>query len=192
MKYLSRKVIIFVSGAFLFGFAAKAAETPNVVIIYGDDVGYGDIGVNGSEAIPTPYIDSLAASGINFTDGHCTASTCTPSRFSMLTGIHAFRNGARILPPNAPLIIPTDKLTLPKLFKKAGYETAVVGKWHLGIGKQGKDVDWNGVVKPGPLEVGFDYSFLLPSTNDRVPTVYVRNHHVVNLNPNDPLYVATG
>lgn len=165
-------------------------QRPNVVIIYGDDVGYGDVGAYGSEKIPTPNIDQLAAGGLIFTDGHCSASTCTPSRFSLLTGIHGFRHNARVLPPNAPLIVPTDKLTLPKLFKKAGYSTAVIGKWHLGIGETGVTTDWNGVVKPGPLEVGFDESFLLPSTNDRVPTVYLRNHHVVNLDPNDPLFVG--
>lgn len=178
--------------ASLLGLAsfAAASDRPNVVIIYGDDVGFGDIGVNGSEMIPTPNIDRLAAEGINFTDGHCSAATCTPSRFSLLTGIHAFRYGARVLPPNAPLIVPTDKLTLPKLFKRAGYHTSVIGKWHLGLGEEGVKTDWNGEVKPGPLELGFDYSFLLPSTNDRVPCVYLRNYEVVNLNPNDPIYVG--
>lgn len=166
------------------------ANRPNVVIIYGDDVGFGDIGVNGSKMIPTPNIDRLALEGLNFTDAHCSAATCTPSRFSLLTGVHAFRYGARVLPPDAPLLIPTDILTLPKLFKKAGYSTGVVGKWHLGIGDGENKVDWNGDVKPGPLEVGFDYSFLLPSTNDRVPCVFLRNHRVANLDPNDPLYVG--
>ncbi|VGO11960.1 Arylsulfatase [Pontiella desulfatans] len=169
---------------------AQAADQPNVVIIYGDDVGYGDVGAYGSEMIPTPNIDRLAAQGLRFTDGHCSAATCTPSRFSMLTGIHGFRHNARVLPPNAPLIVPTDKLTLPKLFKKSGYQTAVIGKWHLGIGEKGKPVDWNGDVKPGPLEVGFDYSFLLPSTNDRVPCVLMRNHRVIGQDPKDPLYVG--
>lgn len=163
---------------------------PNVVIIYGDDVGYGDVGVYGSKKIPTPNIDSLAKSGIQFTDGHCSAATCTPSRFSMLTGKHAYREGVRVLPPNAPLCIPTDILTLPKLFKKGGYDTAVIGKWHLGIGEKGKPVDWNKEVKPGPLEIGFDYSFLLPSTNDRVPCVYLENYKVVNHDPSDPIYVG--
>ena len=166
-------------------------EHPNVVIIYGDDVGYGDVGVNGSTKIPTPYIDKIASQGISFTDGHCTAATCTPSRYSMLTGLYGFREGVRILPPNAPLCIPTNILTLPKLFKKAGYNTAVVGKWHLGLGEKNSNVNWNAEVKPGPLEVGFDYSFLLPSTNDRVPCVYVENYKVVNLDPKDPLYVGT-
>lgn len=170
--------------------ALSAADRPNVVIIYGDDVGFGDVGVNGSKLIPTPNIDRLAANGINFTDGHCTASTCTPSRFSLLTGIHAFRYNAAILKPDAPLIIPTDNLTLGSLFKRAGYTTSIVGKWHLGLGQKGVATDWNADVKPGPLELGFDDSFLVPSTNDRVPTVYLRDHRVVNLDPTDPLYVG--
>lgn len=178
--------------AVAFGFSsyAAAAEHPNVVIIYGDDVGYADLGAYGSKKIPTPNLDRLAGQGLRFTDGHCSASTCTPSRFSMLTGIHGFRHGVRVLPPNAPLTIKPQMFTLPNLFKQAGYETAIVGKWHLGLGNGKDPVDWNGDVKPGPLEVGFDYSFLLPSTNDRVPCVYVENHRVVNLDPNDPLYVG--
>jgi len=168
----------------------SAAESPNVVIIYGDDVGFNDVGVNGATLIKTPNIDALAAAGLNFTDGHCSAATCSPSRFSLLTGVHGFRHGVSILPPNAPLSIPTDVLTLPKLFKKAGYATGVVGKWHLGIGKKGVPTNWNGTVKPGPLEIGFDSSFLLPSTNDRVPCVYLDGHHVVGLDPKDPLYVG--
>lgn len=168
----------------------KNTEQPNIVIIYGDDVGYGDVGVYGSKLIPTPNIDRLASEGLMFTDGHCVASTCTPSRFSLLTGVYGFRYNANVLPPNAPLIIPTDIMTLPKMLKKAGYETGIVGKWHLGIGQEGVETDWNGDVKPGPLEVGFDYSFLLPSTNDRVPCVYLDGHRVVNLDKNDPLYVG--
>ncbi|MCK5564838.1 MAG: arylsulfatase [Planctomycetes bacterium] len=167
------------------------AKRPNVVIIYGDDVGFGDVGVYGAKMIPTPNIDRLANESLMFTDGHCTAATCSPSRFSLLTGVHGFRHNIRILSPDAPLSIPTDILTLPKVFKKAGYDTAVIGKWHLGLGEKGKKTDWNGEVKPGPLEVGFDYSFLLPATNDRVPCVYLENYRVVNLDPDDPLYVGT-
>ena len=170
--------------------SALNAEKPNVVIIYGDDVGYSDVGVYGSKLIPTPNIDKLASQGLMFTDGHCSAATCTPSRFSMLTGIHGFRHGVRVLAPNAPMKIKPDMFTLPQLFKNAGYQTAVIGKWHLGIGDGTTPVDWNADVKPGPLEVGFDYSFLLPSTNDRVPCVYVEDHRVVGLSESDPLFVG--
>jgi arylsulfatase A len=182
----------FLIGALLMAVCAFGAERqkPNVVIIYGDDVGFGDVGVYGATMIPTPNIDRFAAEGLRFTDAHCSAATCTPSRFSMLTGIYGFRHKVRVLSPNAPLCIPTDILTLPKLFKQAGYTTGVIGKWHLGIGQKGTPVDWNSEVQPGPLEIGFDYSFLLPSTNDRVPCVYLKGHRVVNLDPKDPLFVG--
>ena len=123
----------------LFLTAASApAQQPNVVLIYGDDVGYGDVGVYGSELIPTPNIDRLAAEGLRFTDGHCSASTCTPSRFSLLTGIHGFRHGVRVLRPDAPLTIMPHMYTLPQMFQAAGYTTGIVGKWHLGIGNKGR------------------------------------------------------
>jgi arylsulfatase A-like enzyme len=170
--------------------SARAQQRPNVVVIYGDDVGFGDVGAYGATMIPTPNIDRLAREGLRFTDGHSSAATCSPSRFSMLTGVCAFRHGVGILSPNAPLSIPVGILTLPRLFRQAGYTTGVVGKWHLGIGAKGVCTDWNGVVEPGPLEIGFDSSFLLPSTNDRVPCVYLRGHHVENLDPADPLFVG--
>lgn len=171
-------------------FAGKSAGKPNVVLIYGDDVGYGDVGAYGAKKIPTPNIDKFAEESLMFTDGHCTAATCSPSRYSLLTGIQAFRNKMRVLSPNAPLSIDTGILTLPKLFKQAGYSTGVIGKWHLGLGKKGEENNWNGEIKPGPLEIGFDYSFLLPYTNDRVPCVYLRNHRVVNLDPSDPISIG--
>jgi len=186
MKYVVNSLLILGLATPLWA----ERQQPNVVVIYADDLGYGDVSCYGAELVQTPNIDKLATEGLRFTDGHCSAATCTPSRYSMLTGIHGFRDGVRILPPNAPLSISTEILTLPKLFKKAGYATGVVGKWHLGIGEKKTPVNWNGVVKPGPLEIGFDSSFLLPSTNDRVPCVYLDGHHVVNLDPKDPLYVG--
>jgi arylsulfatase A-like enzyme len=170
---------------------AKESMKPNVVIIYGDDVGYGDVGAYGSKLIPTPNIDRLASEGVRFTDGHCAASTCTPSRFSMLTGMQAFRrHGTGILPGDGKLPIKTTDFTFPKLFKKAGYSTAAIGKWHLGLGDGKKPIDWNKEIKPGPLEIGFDYCFLAPATNDRVPCVYLENHRIKDLDPNDPITVS--
>ena len=187
---MNKHLFHFILGLLCIGFAsAQDSVLPNVVIIYGDDVGYGDVGAYGSELIPTPNIDKLASEGIRFTDGHCSAATCTPSRYSLLTGIHGFRDNINILPPDAPLTIPTDVITLPKLFKNAGYTTAIIGKWHLGIGTKDQPTDWNSIVKPGPLEVGFDSSFLLPSTNDRVPCVYLDGYKVLGLDPKDPIYV---
>lgn len=186
MRVLSSSLSVLL----LVGLVTAQQRRPNVVVLYGDDVGYADLGCYGAEKIPTPNLDRLASQGLRFTDGHCSAATCTPSRFSLLTGVHGFRHKVRVLPPNAPMTIQPHMLTLPAVFRAKGYRTAVVGKWHLGIGEKGKKVDWNGVVSPGPLEVGFDYSFLMPSTNDRVPCVYLDGHRVVGLEPTDPLFVG--
>lgn len=161
---------------------------PNVVIFYIDDLGYGDLGSYGATKVKTPEIDRLAANGVRFTDAHSSAATCTPSRYSLLTGEHGFRSKAKILKGDAPALIQPGKPTIADMFKKAGYATGVVGKWHLGLGNG--NVNWNSDVKPGPLEIGFDYSFLLPSTGDRVPSVYLENHRVVNLDQQDPITVS--
>jgi arylsulfatase A len=165
----------------------KKVQKPNILFIYVDDLGYGDLSCYGATAVQTPNVDSLAHHGMRFTDAHCSASTCTPSRFALLTGSYAFRNNAAILPGDAPLIIDTKKETIASMLKKEGYATGVIGKWHLGLG-DGKP-DWNNAIKPGPLEIGFDYSFLIPATPDRVPTVYVENHKVFNLNNNDQIKI---
>ena len=168
-----------------------AAEKPNVIVIMADDLGYGDISANGATALQTPNIDRLAAEGLRFTSGYCSASTCTPTRYSFLTGNYAFRRkGTGVAPPNGHLVVPPDTFTIADIAKAAGYRTAVIGKWHLGLGLQGKGPDWNGVIAPGPREIGFDYNFLLPTTNDRVPQVYVENDRVLNLDPKDPLWVG--
>lgn len=169
---------------------AAAADTPNVIVIMADDMGYGDVSCYGATALETPNIDRLASGGVRFTSGYCSASTCTPTRYSMLTGTYAFR-GIRtgIAPPNAPAIIKPGTETVASLLQRAGYATGVVGKWHLGLGGEGGP-NWNGRLKPGPLEIGFDTCFLLPTTNDRVPQVYVHDHRVPNLDAADPLWVG--
>ncbi|SEM82441.1 Arylsulfatase A [Mucilaginibacter gossypiicola] len=162
---------------------------PNVICIYADDLGYGDVSSYSATGVHTPNIDKLAASGIRFTNGHCTSATCTPSRYALMTGKYPWRKkGTGILPGDAALIIPTDKTTLPKLFKQSGYHTAIVGKWHLGLGETVAK-NWNGEIKPGPKEVGFDYSFIFPATADRVPTVFLENHQVIALDTKDPIEV---
>lgn len=178
-----------ISAAGLLGASKRSDPLPNIVFIYADDVGYGDVSCYGATRAKTPNIDRLAAEGLRFTDAHATSATCTPSRYSILTGQYAWRKkGTAILDGDAALIIDTDRLTLPSLLKRAGYATGIIGKWHLGLGSG--EIDWNAEIKPGPLEVGFDYSFIIPATPDRVPCVFVENHRVVNLNPADPIHIS--
>ncbi len=174
----------------LLALAIHATERPNIVVIMADDMGYGDLSCYGATAFQTPNIDRLAGEGLRFTSGYCSASTCTPTRYSFLTGTYAFRReGTGIAPPNSPALIQPGTVTLASLLRQSGYKTAVIGKWHLGLGgPQGPD--WNGELKPGPREIGFDFNFLLPTTNDRVPQVFVRNRRVLNLDPEDPLWVG--
>jgi len=168
---------------------AQEGKQPNVLMIYVDDLGYGDLGIYGAKDVETPNLDELGRAGIKFTNAHAAAATCTPSRYALMTGNNPYRaKGTGILPGDAALIIPQDKITLPKVFQKKGYATAIVGKWHLGLGDQ-VDKNWNGKIAPGPLEVGYGYSFIFPATADRVPTVFLENHHVLAADPNDPIQV---
>ncbi|MEL7160273.1 MAG: arylsulfatase [Bacteroidota bacterium] len=170
--------------------AETTEAPPNIVIFYIDDLGYGDLGSYGATGVATPNVDRLAAAGTRFTDAHCGAATCTPSRYSLLTGEYAFRRNAAVLEGSDPLLIDTNQLTLPGMLRQAGYATGVVGKWHLGLGDG--TLDWNEKIAPGPLEVGFDYCYLIPATGDRVPTVYVENHRILGLDPADPLRISYG
>ena len=173
----------------LGGQSSAAPKLPNIVLIMADDLGYGDVSCYGAKAVQTPAIDRLAREGVRFTSGYASASTCTPTRFSLLTGTYAFRQkGTGIAPPNGPAIIKPGTETVPAILKRAGYATAVVGKWHLGLGDPAPD--WNGELRPGPLDIGFDHCLLLPTTNDRVPQTFVEGRRVKNLDPADPLWVG--
>lgn len=151
-------------------------EKPNIVIILADDIGWGDLGCYGADRIPTPNIDGVADDGVIFTSGYAPASTSTPTRYSMLTGELAIRRNLQILAGDAPMSVPADNLA--SMLKKEGYRTAVIGKWHLGLGDG--NIDWNSEIRPSPNDVGFDYSFVIPGTVDRVPCVFVENGRVYN------------
>lgn len=183
-----------ISIALLPGSAASvwaAPRKPNILLIYADDLGFGDVGCNGATAVKTPNVDRLAREGRRFASGYCTSSTCTPSRYSLITGEYAFRKkGTGVLPGDAALIVPTDRATLPSILKKAGYTTGIVGKWHLGLGAGKELLDWNAEIKPGPREVGFDHSFIMAATGDRVPCVFIEDQRIVGLNRSDPIQVS--
>ena len=178
--------------------AAVSAQTERlpkpraIIIFYADDLGYNDTSAYGCAKVPCPHLETLAQQGLVFTDAHSTSSVCTPSRYSLLTGTYAWRyRGMGILPGDARLILPIkgEQLTLPAMMQLAGYRTAAIGKWHLGLGRGIKPTNWNGLISPSPREVGFDESFIMAATGDRVPCVFIQNGRVVNLDPADPIRV---
>lgn len=167
--------------------APHSGNKPNVVLIVADDLGIGDVSCYGGGLIPTPHIDSLAANGILFRSAYATSATSSPSRYGMFTGMYPWKVNMQILPGDAPLMIPTDMPTMPKMFQENGYVTGAIGKWHLGMGEG--YVDWNEPIVPSANTVGFDFTNVIPATVDRVPTVYVENGLVQGLDPNDPIRV---
>lgn len=160
---------------------------PNIVVILADDMGYGDLGCYGATKVKTPNLDRLAGAGMRFTDAHSPSAVCSPTRYGLLTGRYAWRTRLKsgVCKPNDPLLIEQGRTTLASMLKSQGYATAVVGKWHLGFGN--KKPDWNGDLKPGPLEVGFDYYFGIPVVHGYPPALFVENHRVVGLDPSDPI-----
>ena len=185
---LIMKKFILLLGILTFPFF-NYSQNPNILFIYVDDLGYGDLGCYGATTIKTPNIDALANHSTKFNRAYASSATCTPSRYSLLKGEYAFRKkGSGVAAGNAAALLPAGTQTVASILKKAGYQTAVIGKWHLGLGGEGGP-NWNQKITHSPNEIGFDYSFLIPATGDRVPTVYVENGQVVNLDPNDPITV---
>ncbi len=196
---VNRRQFLAAAGAGAMGFLANtpcfaedapAQRKPNVVLIYADDLGYGDLGCYGAEHIPTPHCDRLAREGMRFTDAHSPSAVCTPSRYATLTGRYAWRTWMQnwVLQEHMPLLVETDRLTLPKMMQAEGYATGAIGKWHLGWGSDihpdfGKDVS------PGPLEVGFDEFFGVPFSHNSSLKLqnYVRNRRLTGLTDEDDL-----
>jgi len=212
MNLFTKTTAILLAISAILTFKADAAKTnkqqlPNIIFILADDMGYGDLSCYGAEKIKTPKIDRLAREGILFTDGHCGASTCTPTRYGLLTGRHNFRTWCKYsaLSTNAPLLIEEGRETIASMLKSEGYTTSIVGKWHLGYGREkgfednrgdappnhwetrGKGPNWNGELKPGPLECGFDYSYVIPVANSFPPYVIVENHRIEGLRKESPI-----
>ena len=172
-------------------------KRPNVVFILADDLGYGDLSCYGATKVRTPNIDRLARDGRRFTDAHSPASVCTPTRYNLLTGRYAWRTWAKssCVWSNDPLLIEPDRFTLADVFKQQGYRTACLGKWHLGFGRPGMEgwddvlgPDYNQELRPGPLEVGFDYFWGFPHVG-QYPHVIIENHRILGLTPDDPIRI---
>ena len=163
---------------------------PNVVMIYADDLGFGDLECYGAIGVKTPNVNRLSDNGVRFTNAHAVASTSTPSRYSLLTGEYPWRkSGTDVAAGDAAMIISPDQYTVADVFKEAGYTTAAFGKWHLGLGSQTGKQNWNAPITPALADIGFDYSYIMAATADRVPCVFIENGAVANYDPSAPIYV---
>ena len=181
---MMKRLLLLISSLWIAQ-VAMAVEKPNIILINADDLGYGDLGCYGATKVQTPNIDQLAAGGRRLTDAHSASAVCTPSRYALITGEYPVRkNLYRPVFLKTGLVIDLEKQTIASLLKDAGYATSCFGKWHLGFGEG--TPNWNGALKPGPLELGFDYYFGVPVVNSHPPFVYVENHHVVGLVEEDP------
>lgn len=173
------------------GEQAARLNRPNVVLIYADDLGFGDLSCYGARNVSTPNVDRLAANGLRFTQAHAVASTSTPSRYALLTGEYPFRkNGTDVAAGNAAMIISPEQYTVADVFKEAGYRTAAFGKWHLGLGAETGKQDWNVPIEPALADIGFDYSYIMAATADRVPCVFIENGRVANYDASAPIFVS--
>jgi len=181
-RNMRRLNLFLVSGLSLLPITQAGAKAPNVLILYADDMGFGDLGIqNGSSKIPTPHLDQLAMEGMRFTDGHSSSGICTPSRYALLTGRYHWRDFHTIVQPFGDSVFAAERLTLPEMMHGAGYQTACIGKWHLGwdwaairkpeagpverddrghkTNLQASDYDWSKAIPNGPLAHGFDHYF---------------------------------
>ena len=192
--------LVFFSVIYIFSSAKDSnSELPNIVIIYADDMGYGDLNCqNPNSKIPTPFLDQLASEGMRFTDAHSSSGICSPSRFALLTGMYHWRRRHGIVGSFGKPFFKESDITLPQVLKQKGYETACIGKWHLGWdwefknkpsaqvkqwGKKRKvympdDIDWSKPIKGGPLDRGFDYYFG-DGTINFPPYAWVENETVL-------------
>ncbi len=166
-----------------------AADRPNIIVILSDDYGYGSSGCYGAnpDLVRTPNIDRLAKEGRRFTDANTTSSVCSPTRYSVLTGRYCWRTSLKfeVLSTFAPLHIETTRFNMASMLKGIGYHTAAVGKWHLGYGTADDSPKWRtdytAELSPGPLDIGFDYHFAVPSNHGDVAGVFVENRFVYGL-----------
>jgi len=183
----------------LSGFSIAENNRPHVLIIYADDLGYGDVGCYGATKLKTPNIDRLANEGMRFMNAYTTSSTCSQSRYGLMTGRYWWRNPLHpptgVVEPAGPsVLIEKDVTPMPRVFKNNGYRTAVFGKWHLGVGtgNSHKDrYDWNQPeIKYGPLDVGFDYFFGIAANVMNEPSVYIENRNFLGRKEGDKFTIS--
>jgi len=171
----------------LLSFSASAKK-PNVIVIFADDLGYGDVQCYGGK-VKTPNIDRLAGEGMKFSKAYLPASVCSPSRYSLLTGRYFWRTPKHptrgVLGMNSPSSFYEDELTMQKMFQNSGYKTSVFGKWHLGIGKK-KGPDFSKLdIDGGPLDYGFDYFYGTAGNVENAPQFLIENRRFVGRKEGD-------
>lgn len=182
---------IFGAGLFALPPLVIDAQEPNVILIYADDLGFGDLECFGAKNVKTPAVNRLAEEGTLFTNAHAAAATSTPSRYGLLTGRYAWRDpGTDVAAGNAAMIIKPHQYTMADMFKSTGYKTGAIGKWHLGLGDETGEQDWNAPLPAALGDLGFDYSYIMAATADRVPCVFIENGQVANWDQNSPIYVS--
>ena len=186
-KLLHSTLILFCALAQTFA----EGKRPNIILFLADDMGIGDLGAYGNADVSTPNIDQLAAGGLRLTDAHSPAAVCQPTRYGILSGRYYGRSAyGRI---QSGIYFRKDEVLFPRLLQKAGYNTAAFGKWHLGFGltNRGEPTDWNGELKPGPNECGFDWFFGMPQSHAQPPYVFVENSRVYKGDLNDPIEIIS-
>ncbi len=162
---------------------SQPTKMPNIILILADDLGYGDVScLNENGRIPTPNIDKIVAEGVTFTDAHSSSAVCTPTRYGILTGRYNWRSTLKegVLGGYSKALIPPDRKTVASMLKGQGYQTACIGKWHLGwtwynMNKGIDSIDYSKPIANGPTTLGFDYFYGIPASLDMTPYVYVEN-----------------
>jgi len=181
---MSRTALVLLAACFAAAASlAAAGRPPNIVFILADDMGYGDVqALNPDSRIPTPHIDSLAAGGMTFTDAHTPSAVCTPTRYGLLTGRYTWRTRLKrgVLNGYGEPLIASGRQTVAGLLAENGYETGIVGKWHLGLGfaKNGGEFDFSKPVADNPNTHGFGFSHVIPASLDFPPYIYIRNGEI--------------
>lgn len=160
-----------------------SVSQPNIVFIMADDMGYGDVqALNPKSTIPTPHLNRLAREGMSFTDAHSPSAVCTPTRYGVMTGRYCWRSELKrgVLNGYGAPLIETSRETVASALRKEGYTTGVVGKWHLGLGfqKTNGEWDWSKKLDYSPIDAGFDYSYVIPASLDFPPYLYIEGHEI--------------
>ncbi|MFC2116375.1 sulfatase-like hydrolase/transferase [Bacteroidota bacterium] len=186
MKQINLKLFVLgILGIALISNSYAQNQKPNIIFILADDFGYTSLNCYGAEKslVRTPYIDRIAEKGMKFTNAYTAASVCTPTRYSFIMGEYPWRSKLKygVWGVESPLLPDPDKETIADWLKERGYNTAAIGKWHLGYGKTGKLIEYTGTLKPGPLDLGFDYHFGVPQNHGDKMGVFIENDHIYGI-----------